>query len=97
MNRFEYTSPLSTLFGVKDETERITMEGILAFCIDRDIFLHEISKLIAYCESFADSATKGKSKIVPVHIVNSVKPHNHLPMYIFSPSIKFIFKLTSFL
>ncbi len=65
MNRFEYTPPLAALFGFKDENERLSMERILACCIDRDVFLHEISKLIAYCESFADSATKGKSKIVP--------------------------------
>jgi PAS domain S-box-containing protein len=58
MNRFEYTSLLPALFGLKDESERLTMERILAFCIDRDVFLHEISRLIAYCESFADSATK---------------------------------------
>jgi hypothetical protein len=79
MNRFEYTSPLPALFGLKDETERLTMERILAFCIDRDVFLHEISRLIAYCESFADSATKGKSKIVPLRACKFQKVAKYPP------------------
>jgi hypothetical protein len=84
MNRFEYTSPLPALFGLKDETERLTMERILAFCIDRDVFLHEISRLIAYCESFADSATKGKSKIVPLRACKFQKVAKYPPHVIYN-------------
>jgi hypothetical protein len=70
LNRFDCTASLYALFGLNQlMTEKLSMNALLKYCIDRDVFLYEISRLIAYCESFAESATKGKSKIIPFKTV----------------------------